>query len=159
MQNHQDIHFVIVGDGYLKEFFKTQNLDLKNITFAPSVQKASVQSILLHADILYFAVHKSSLLKFGQSLNKLIDYMMAGKPIVASYSGYPSMINESGCGSYVPAEDPASLVNEIKRYFSMSAEQRNSIGVKGRAWLLENRSYKKLASEYISILFDKENEC
>jgi hypothetical protein len=41
----------------------------------------------------------------------------------------------------------------------MTAEQRNSIGVKGRAWLLENRSYKKLASEYISILFDKETEC
>ena len=85
--------------------------------------------------------------------------MLSEKPIVASYSGYPSMINEAGCGTYVPAEDAASLVNEIKRYCSMSVEDRSQIGAKGKAWLLENRSYKKLAREYISILFNKEIEC
>ncbi|MEI2614115.1 MAG: hypothetical protein V9G21_03490 [Methylotenera sp.] len=41
----------------------------------------------------------------------------------------------------------------------MSVEDRSQIGAKGKAWLLENRSYKKLASEYISILFNKEIEC
>jgi glycosyltransferase involved in cell wall biosynthesis len=159
MKDFEGIRFVIVGDGALKSYYFDKYGHLPNVVFAPKVSKNMVQSVLIHSDLLYFSVYKSKVWEYGQSLNKVIDYMMAGKPIVASYSGYPSMINEAGCGSYVPAEDPASLVNEIKRYFNMTAEQRNSIGLKGRAWLLENRSYKKLASEYISILFDKETEC
>ncbi|HQO17517.1 MAG TPA: glycosyltransferase, partial [Methylotenera sp.] len=121
--------------------------------------KNMVQSVLAHSDLLYFSVYKSKVWSYGQSLNKVIDYMLSNKPIVASFSGYPSMINEAGCGTYVPAEDAASLVNEIKRYFSMSVEERNQIGARGKAWLLENRSYKKLANEYISFLFNKEIKC
>jgi glycosyltransferase involved in cell wall biosynthesis len=159
MKDFHDVKFIIVGDGTLKNYYMDKYNHLPNLIFAPKVSKNMVQSVIENSDLTYFSVYKSKVWDYGQSLNKVIDYMMAGKPIVASYSGYPSMINEAGCGSYVPAEDPASLANEIKRYFNMTAEQRNSIGVKGRAWLLENRSYKKLASEYISILFDKETEC
>ena len=159
MKDFHDVKFIIVGDGVLKNYYMDKYNHLPNLIFAPKVAKKMVQSVIENSDLTYFSVYKSKVWDYGQSLNKVIDYMMAGKPIVASYSGYPSMINEAGCGSYVPAEDPVSLVNEIKRYFNMTAEQRNSIGVKGRAWLLENRSYKKLASEYISILFDKETEC
>ena len=159
MKDFHDVKFIIVGDGALKNDYMDKYNHLPNLVFAPKVPKNMVQSVIENSDITYFSVYKSKVWDYGQSLNKVIDYMMAGKPIVASYSGYPSMINEAGCGSYVPAEDPASLVNEIKRYFNMTAEQRNSVGLKGRAWLLENRSYKKLASEYISILFDKEAEC
>jgi glycosyltransferase involved in cell wall biosynthesis len=159
MKDFHDVKFIIVGDGALKNYYMDKYNHLPNLVFAPKVSKKMVQSVIENSDLTYFSVYKSKVWDYGQSLNKVIDYMMGGKPIVASYSGYPSMINEAGCGTYVPAEDPASLVNEIKRYFNMTAEQRKSIGVKGRAWLLENRSYKKLASEYISILFDKETEC
>ena len=99
MQDRHDIHFLIVGDGYLKTQFQKQTRDLENITFAPRVAKAAVQSVLSFADVVYFAVHKSPMLHFGQSLNKIIDYMLSGKPVIASFTGFPSMINEAGCGS------------------------------------------------------------
>ena len=79
--------------------------------------------------------------------------MLAGKPVVASYTGYPSMINEAGCGSYVPAGNVAALKNEIIRYASLPLHEREDLGKKGRAWLLENRTYPALAEQYQKILF------
>lgn len=57
-----------------------------------------VQSVLSHADVLYLSTFNSKVWNYGQSLNKLIDYMVAARPIIASYSGYRSMVDESGAG-------------------------------------------------------------
>ena len=35
---------------------------------------------------------------FGVSSNKWIDYMYSAKPVIISYSGYKSLINDPGCG-------------------------------------------------------------
>ena len=112
-----------------------------------------VQSVLQECQLLYFAVPESEVWKYGQSLNKVIDYMFSGKPIVASYSGYKSMINEAQCGSYVPANNIPALRREVLRYFELSDIKRNEIGLQGRDWLLKNRNYRSLAIAYSKIIF------
>ena len=79
--------------------------------------------------------------------------MLAGKPVIASYSGYPSMINEAECGVYVPAGDVDALVSGILDMMSKSAEEREEMGARGKKWLLDNRNYPKLAQDYMSLLF------
>lgn len=158
LKDHPDIHFSIVGDGDLKQYFEDRYSHLPNITFGPKVPKTMVQSVLARCDLLYFSVHTSTVWKFGQSLNKVIDYMLAGKPVVASYTGYPSMINEAGCGSYVPAGNVAALKDEILRYASLPLHEREDVGKKGRAWLLENRTYPALAEQYRKILFPETHD-
>jgi glycosyltransferase involved in cell wall biosynthesis len=152
MQEQKDIHFLIVGDGDLREAYQIKYAHLKNLTFAPRVSKPMVQSVLAKCDLLYFSVHVSKVWQYGQSLNKVIDYMMAGKPIVASYTGYPSMINEADCGTYVPAGDVLALKQEVDRYARMDDKMRHVIGERGRDWLLENRQYKKLAEQYLKAM-------
>lgn len=149
MQIRKDIHFLIVGEGYLKDELKQLAKGLDNITFAPGVPKAAVQTILACVDVTYFATHDSRLLRFGQSLNKVIDYMLAAKPVIASYSGYPSMINEADCGTFVPAEDVEALQAEVERYSSMPPEERALIGARGREWLLSNRTVGAVARDYL----------
>lgn len=149
MQTRKDIHFLIVGEGYLKDELKQLAKGLDNITFAPGVPKAAVQTILACVDVAYFATHDSRLLRFGQSLNKVIDYMLAAKPVIASYSGYPSMINEAGCGTFVPAEDVEALQAEVERYSSMFPEERALIGARGREWILSNRTVGAVARDYL----------
>jgi hypothetical protein len=63
------------------------------------------------------------------------------------------MINEANCGSYVPAGDVLSLKNEIERYASMSQAALAEIGLRGKSWILNHRSYQKLAKNYLEILF------
>jgi glycosyltransferase involved in cell wall biosynthesis len=154
-KTNYNIKFIIVGDGPLKRKYEKKYYLFQNIIFAPKVEKDQVQSVLAYADVLYFSVFKSKIYNYGQSLNKIIDYMVAKKPIIASYSGYPSMINEAGCGYFIPAEDVESLTIKIKETYSMTKTERKSMGCKGLKWLLKNRTYKKLAEDYFELLFKK----
>jgi len=148
-----DVEFVIVGDGALKESYQNQYGHLPNLVFAEKVSRNQVQSVLVQGSVLYFSVHDSKVWDYGQSLNKVIDYMLAAKPVIASYNGYPSMIDESGCGVFVPAADVDALVAAVRDMKSKSVEERSAMGERGRQWLLENRHYSKLAQDYLSILF------
>jgi glycosyltransferase involved in cell wall biosynthesis len=155
MLENPHIHFLVVGDGDLRTMYSDKNAHLTNLTFAPSVHKTMVQAVLSKCDLLYFSTHDSKVWKYGQSLNKIIDYMMASKPIVASYSGFPSMINEANCGTFVPAGDVSALGLKIERYAMMSKEERMMVGARGKSWLLEYRQYPKLAAQYLEIMLDR----
>jgi glycosyltransferase involved in cell wall biosynthesis len=152
MRGDPSVHFLVVGEGDLRAHYQQKYAHLPNLTFAPRVPKTMVQAVLARCDLLYFSVHVSKVWRFGQSLNKVIDYMLAGKPVVASYTGFPSMINEAGCGSYVPAGDVPALRQELERYARMPASERAEVGARGRAWILANRQYPKLAEDYLKIL-------
>lgn len=153
LKHNPAIQFILVGDGALKQYYIEKYKHLPNLVFAPKVNKLQVQTVLGYCDIVYFSVFNSKVWQYGQSLNKVIDYMLSGKPIVASYSGYPSMINEAQCGTFVPAGEPQALADELMRLSKLSAEERNAIGQNGRTWLLKNRSYTQLTKEFVNILF------
>jgi glycosyltransferase involved in cell wall biosynthesis len=151
MKENDKVQFLVLGDGYLKADYQRQTADLVNVTFAPSVPKVMVQSILVKCDLVYFAMQSSKILDYGQSLNKVVDYMLSGRPVVASFSGFPSMINEANCGTFVPANDPHALKVEIERYAAMPAAERKEIGARGRDWILANRRYARLADNYLRL--------
>lgn len=152
MRENKNVEFILVGDGALKERYKQLYSKLDNVVFAPKVSKNQVYSALSECDIVYFSVFNSKVWEYGQSLNKVIDYMLSGKPVIASYSGYQTMINESECGSFVPANDVDALVSEIQRYSEMSEADREIYGARGREWLLKNRRYESLATQLSEVL-------
>lgn len=151
MRHRTDLHFLILGEGGLKSHYEAVAADLPGVTFAGAVAKDQVGAALAACDLLYFSVHDSRVWKYGLSLNKVIDYMLAGKPVVASYAGYTTMIEEADAGTIVTPRDPAALAAEIARYADMKPEARRAIGQKGRDWLLRNRQYRDLAQSYLSI--------
>jgi glycosyltransferase involved in cell wall biosynthesis len=155
MKDNRLVHFLVVGEGDLRTHYLGKYGHLPNLTFAPRVPKQLVQSVLSRCGLLYFSVHVSTVWKYGQSLNKVIDYMLAGKPVVASYTGYTSMINEADCGTYVPAGDVVALRQEVLRYAAMDTPVREAIGQRGRQWILANRRYETLAKNYLAILFSE----
>jgi glycosyltransferase involved in cell wall biosynthesis len=62
------------------------------------------------------------------------------------------MINEANSGLFVPAEDEESLLNGILQMYSMSVEQLEAMGTRGRNWLIQNRQWDNLADNYLSIM-------
>lgn len=156
LSENKNIHFLIIGDGDLKSKYQAEYGQLSNLTFAPKVPKQMVQSILAKCDLLYFSAHVSEVWRYGQSLNKIIDYMLAGKPIIASYSGFPSMINEAACGTYVQAGNISALRDEVLRFAAMSKVEREAMGMRARKWLIEHRSYASLAKNYFAVMFPQE---
>jgi glycosyltransferase involved in cell wall biosynthesis len=152
LKNNDEIRFVLVGDGSLKEGYMKKYSNLPNVFFAPKVGKTQVSAVLNKADLLYFSTFDSKVWEYGQSLNKVVDYMLSGKPILASYSGYPSMINEAECGFFVPAEDAEALALMILKVYGMSKSELELMGAKGRKWIMENRDYEKVSEQYLDEL-------
>lgn len=152
LANNPEIHFLIVGDGDLRAKYLEQYGQLPNISFGPKVAKDMVQSVLKNCDLLYVA-GLTERWKYGQSLNKLIDYMLSGKPILASYSGFPSMINESECGYFLPSDDVGELKEKILEFASMDRQDLLEMGLRGRRWVLNNRNYRQLARDYRALMF------
>lgn len=145
--SHKNAVFLIAGDGAQKEFLTTQLKSQKNVIFLGKIKPELVQGFLRRCDILFLATISSRVWKYGQSMNKVVDYMLAGKFIIAQYDGYPSMINESGCGIFTDREGLASCFDDALK---MTSEARNVKGESGRSWLLQNHNYNLLASTYIS---------
>jgi len=150
MRNVEDIHFVLVGDGALKKIYKEKYSGFKNISFAAQVEKNQVQSVLRRADVVYFSTFPSEIWRYGQSLNKLIDYMLSGKVVLASYSGYPSMINEASSGFFIPAGDVDAMIEKIKMLYVMPPFERLAMGLKGKEWLIQNRTYKVISQKFVN---------
>jgi glycosyltransferase involved in cell wall biosynthesis len=149
LQDDKSIHFLFIADGEKLTEFKQLTSKLSNVSFVPRVKKQQVQSVLVHCDVLYDSVMNIGLYDFGLSRNKWIDYMYAAKPIIASYSGYPSMANEADCGVFVPSGNIEELKTAILLYASIPKIELNKIGNRGKEWLLKYRTFNKLAKEYI----------
>ena len=156
MRDCPDVHFLIVGEGGLRPKYEQMCADLPNVTFTGPVPKQAVPSVLREADLLYFSVHRSEVWRYGMSLNKVVDYMMSARPIVGSYEGYPTMVDEAQAGSIVPPCDGSALRAEILRYRAMSEQERLAMGERGRDWLVRNRLYSRLADDYLEILLPEE---
>ncbi|WP_323658882.1 glycosyltransferase family 4 protein [Aliarcobacter butzleri] len=154
LKNKENIHFMLVGSGDLKENFEQELKNFKNVTFLARIGQNEVKYFLQKCDILYLSTKDSKVWEYGQSMNKVVEYMIAGKPIIASYTGYPSMINKANCGYFEDTSNVDSLKNKILSIVNLTQEERNNLGLNGKEWIYENRQYSKLAKEYI----DKINE-
>lgn len=154
LSEDKGIYFVMVGDGDLKSIYTQKLSGLANVKIGPKISQSDIPYFLSKCDLLYLSTHDSKVWRYGQSLNKLIDYMMAAKPIVASYSGYQSMLNEANAGIFVPTGDVDSIVKAIYYFKDMNPDERNLYGFRGKAWVEENHSYENIALRYYTKIME-----
>lgn len=147
-----NLHFLLVGSGDLRTEYEHRLRECSNVTFLPRIPQNEVKVFLENCDILYLSTHHSEVWMYGQSMNKVVEYMLAAKPIIATYSGYPSMINEAECGVFVNVGKPEDLLSVFDEFAKMSDEERRAFGNKGRKWIFNHRKYSHLAIEYLSVI-------
>lgn len=147
-----NIQFHFFGNGDLKENYKVKYGNLRNIYFHDPVPIFELKSILSNSEVLILSTHATPMLEYGQSLNKLIDYMAAARPIIAAHTGFKTMINEADCGSFVEGNNPQALADKILEYSKLSIRELDEIGQRGAFWLRQNRTYEKLAGDYANLI-------
>lgn len=149
-------HVLLVGTGPERERLlrRVANEALVNVTMLPSVPKAAMPKLLSQIDIAYIGWHPNPLYKFGISPNKLMDYMMAGKPIVHSVSAGNDPVMEVGCGLTVAPRDVDSITYAIKCLSALSEQESANMGALGREYIMEHRLYPTLAKEFLDIMID-----
>ena len=152
LQDEKDIHFLIVGKGGETDNLIRKYGNLKNVSFVPPVPKFYIQNLLSFADVCYFGTFHSKVWDYGQSLAKVVEYMRAGKPVIGSYSGMKSMLNEAECGVFVEAENPECLAETILEFRDMEPKIRIDMGKNGQTWLKYHRNYSNLGNNYLKLI-------
>lgn len=156
LKDNLDIHFVLVGAGKSKAGLvkQAESLVLNNVTFVDPIEKIQVQSMLSQFDACYIGWQKESMYRFGIAANKIPEYMYSAKPVIHSFSGQGDFIEQAGAGITVAAEDPMAIANAILELQSKGAIECEKIGEKGKAFVIENLTYNKLANKLENTLFE-----
>ncbi|MEN6356356.1 MAG: glycosyltransferase family 4 protein [Armatimonadota bacterium] len=143
--------FILVGQGPDKEkLIKTaSNMRLNNVRFLPAVPKASIPSLLSKMDVLYIGLAHKSLFRFGISPNKLMDYMMAAKPVVQSIDAGNDMVSESGCGISISTGSQKDIADAVLTLMKMNPEERSRMGARGHEYVLKSHDYSILAKRFL----------
>ncbi len=150
----QPIAFVLVGQGSEKKALQqqAQRLGLTNVLFLPPIAKAAVPALLASMDVLVICWQRTPLYRFGVSPNKLLDYMMAGKPVIHAIEAGNDLVAESCCGITIPPEDPEAIAEAILQMMHLPAEEREAMGQRGKAYVLANSDYRVLARQFLEIM-------
>ena len=151
---NSDAYFVLVGQGQEKGNLKdlAQKLKLDNVLFLDSIPKKMVPAFLNKMDVLYIGWQNKSIYRFGISPNKLMDYMMASKPILHSVTAGNDLVQEANCGISVPAEDVDAVADAIKKFMAMDKAELSALGTNGKEYVIKHHDYKILAEKFIEWL-------
>jgi glycosyltransferase involved in cell wall biosynthesis len=146
----------VVGDGEMLNTYKS--MSSSNITFTGRVAPESVRYWINQCDALYLSTLNSKVFKYGQSMNKLREYLASGKPIIFSYEGLiePFMRNK---GVFISAINKVEdLINNILNIYSIEKKELDSIDRTNRSEINKNYDYKDINHSY-ALIIEKKLEC
>ena len=146
--------FVLVGDGHEKARLvqRAHAERLSNVAFFAPIPKAAVPGFLRTLDIAYIGWQRRPIYRFGIAPNKLMDYMMAGCPVLHSVEAGNDPVAEAGCGLTVPPESAAAVAEGLRTLAGLSASDRAAMGARGRAFVLAHHTYPVLAARFLAAL-------
>jgi glycosyltransferase involved in cell wall biosynthesis len=148
------ISFVLVGGGHEQARLaaRTRDEGLAQVQFLPPVPKAQVPSFLAGIDIAYIGWQRVPIYRFGIAPNKLMDYLMAGVPVLHAVEAGNDPVAEAGAGLTVAPESPTAVADGLLKLAALPAEQRRAMGERGRAFVLAHHTYPVLAQRFLQAL-------
>ena len=148
------VAIVLVGDGMervrLAERIAAERLT--RVHLLPPIPKAQVPSFLAAVDIAYLGWQRVPIYRFGIAPNKLMDYMMAARPVLHSVEAGNDPVAEIGCGLTVEPELPQAVADGLRQLLALPATDRQAMGERGRAYVLAHHTYPVLARRFIEAL-------
>ena len=148
------IKLIAVGQGPERERLmeKVRQLHVEeNVEFLPAVKRDQVPELLSQFDALYVGLQRQPLFRFGVSPNKLMDYMMAGKPVIFAIEAGNDMVAEAGCGVSIPPEDSGAIARAAEQLAAAPAQELQAMGERGHRFILENYEYDVLAKRFLDV--------
>lgn len=137
-----DISWVIVGDGMsradLEEEVRMRGLD-DVFLFEGHHPVTDIPKYTTLADVLVAGLVKSDLLE-ATIPAKVMSYIASGRPLALAMDGEVGrlVMDDAQCGLVGPAGDAAALAGNIRKLYHMSLEERQALGVRGRAYHFAN---------------------
>lgn len=154
LKDHQDIHFVVVGQGSRWEWMreKAGSLRLANIHLPGRFPVEAMPGMMSKASVLLVTLTDQPI--FAMTVPaKIQAYMAVGRPIIACLNGEGArLVEEAEAGIAVAANDVEGLAEAVLRLYAMPQEKRVELGENGRRYYSEHFNHQKLVDDLISHL-------
>ncbi len=150
----QKIKLLLVGPGPERERLVQKVKDLKlgdTVELLEPVKRGQVPELLNQMDALYVGLQRQPLFRFGVSPNKLMDYMMAAKPVIFAIDAPNDMVAEANCGVSIEPENSAAIAEAARKLASLSKEELGQMGERGREYILKNNEYDVLSQKFLDV--------
>lgn len=146
------LHFVCLGDGPLRSKFQAECAALTNISFYDPVPKSDVHHILSLCDLLLIPIQNKPIYRYGISPNKLIDYVLSGRPFITTLQADLEILRLYRSGFVAKSHNGLALVEKIEEVAAIPPSRLKEMGEIGRTSLYNNLSYASLAEKLVNAL-------
>ncbi|HEV7823046.1 MAG TPA: glycosyltransferase family 4 protein, partial [Burkholderiales bacterium] len=137
LKHEPTIHWIILGDGrqrpWVEREIEARGLQATFHLLGRHPPEA-MPRFFARADAMLVTLRREPI--FALTLpSKLQSYLASAKPIIAAIDGEGArVVTEAGAGVAVPAEDPDALANAVLRLARLTANERQTMGERGRAY-------------------------
>lgn len=148
------IKLLLVGPGPERDRLKQKVADSglgDVVELLEPVKRGQVPELLHQLDALYVGLQRQPLFRFGVSPNKLMDYMMAGKPVIFAIDAPNDMVADADCGVSIPPEDSSAIAQAAMKLASLPKEELEAMGQRGQKYILENNEYDVLSKQFLDV--------
>jgi len=148
------IHIYLIGGGPEKRHLhrKAENLGLANVHFIDKMPRSQLIRILEVADACYIGLKKAPAFRFGVCPNKLLEYMLAGKPIIYAINSGNHPVEDADCGIEINPEAPEELASAMLILANKTEQERAEMGQRGKEYVLRYHRYETLAAKLAEII-------
>ncbi|HEY6103449.1 MAG TPA: glycosyltransferase family 4 protein [bacterium] len=147
LQSERAVRFVFVGDGSDRARLveKAGAWRLGNVEFRGAVPKQQLAETMAEADAFILSLQDLPLYDYGISLNKLCDYLAAGRPILFAGRSSYNPVEDARAGFTVPPGDVQAMAAAIRAMMALSPQERAAMGRNARQYLREHHDIGVLA--------------
>ncbi len=148
------IKLLLIGPGPERERLVQKVIDMNlgdTVELLEPVKRGQVPELLNQMDALYVGLQRQPLFRFGVSPNKLMDYMMAAKPVIFAIEAGNDMVADADCGISIPPEDSSAIAEAAIKLSSLSKEELTKIGQRGKEYILRNNEYDVLSKKFLDV--------
>lgn len=120
------IRFVIYGDGPDREELVKKCLkeNITNFVFKGNIDKKYIPYVLSKSNLNILNLKPAKTQKYGNSSNKLFEYLAAGNPVIANIDeGKYPIITKYGCGKVVKAGSPSAYAKGIEYFYNLKEDE------------------------------------
>jgi len=150
----QKVKLLLIGPGPERQRLAQKVIDLKLndvVELLEPVKRGQMPELLNQFDALYVGLQRQPLFRFGVSPNKLMDYMMAAKPVIFAIDAGNDMVAEANCGISIEPEDSTSIAQAAQKLASLPKEELYEMGKRGKAYILNNNEYDVLSKKFLDV--------
>jgi len=161
LRHIEDINWIIIGEGrnrhWLEQKIKEFNLE-DIIHLAGQRPVESMPGYFTLADVLLVTLKSNDIFKLTIP-SKIQSYLACAKPIIGALDGEgANIINESGAGFAVPAEDANALADAVLKMYRLPDTERVQMGQLGRQYYEQHFDRKRLLDRLGRIMIEAVGE-